>query len=99
MSDSSRRSSGLSRRRFIATVSAGSAALLAQPLAAVAAAARRTSRKPTPTPPPPTPESTAFDQQRASTLSTLQVIRKHALPPGGDLGAVFHPLTNRRKAK
>lgn len=98
MRDPSRRSSGISRRRFIAAVSAGSAALLAQPLAAAAAAARRTARKPAP-PPLPTPASTAFDQQRASTLATLQVIRKHPLPPGGDLGAVFRPLSNRRKAK
>ncbi len=98
MSDSRRGPSGISRRRFIATVSAGSAALLAQPLAAAAAAARRTARKPAP-PPPPTPASTAFDQQRASTLATLQVIRKHPLPPGGDLGAVFRPLTRRRRTK
>lgn len=101
MSDSRRKSDTMSRRRFIASVAAGSAALVAQPLAAMAATAKRIARKPVPTPAAPIPPATpsAFDQQRASTLATLQIIRKHPLPPGGDLGAVFRPVHTRRKAK
>jgi len=96
MSDPSRKPAGISRRRFLTGVAAGSAALLAQPLAAAAATARRATRKPAPAPPA---LPSAFDQQRASMLSTLAAIRRHTLPPGGDLGAVFRPLHSRRKAK
>ncbi len=92
MSDSSHKPPAISRRRFIASVAAGSAALLAQPLAATAATARRASRKAASPP-------SEFDKQRASTLATLKAIRSHALPPGGDLAAVFHPLRARERGK
>ncbi|MEO5989731.1 MAG: hypothetical protein ABIU54_13065 [Candidatus Eisenbacteria bacterium] len=92
MSDSSRKPAAISRRRFMASVAAGSAALLAHPLAAAAATARRAARKASAPP-------SEFNKQRASTLATLKTIRAQVLPPGGDLGAVFHPLRSRRGGK
>jgi hypothetical protein len=92
----------ISRRRFVSLVAAGSAALAAAPaLAATTAPAKRT--KPAAAPPKRTPEASElqkeFDRQRASTLETLQTIRGHALPPGGDLPVVFRPLSPARKGR
>lgn len=92
MSGSDRKSTAISRRRFIATVAAGSAALITRPMAAAAATARRATRKASAPP-------SEFDKQRANTLATLKAIRSHGLPPGGDLSAVFHPLRPRGRGK
>lgn len=98
MGNSDRRTSRINRRQFIASVAAGSAVLLARPVAAVAAASKA-ARKAVKAAAPAATTPSVFDQQRASTLATLQVIRKHPLPPGGELAAVFHPVRPRRKGK
>lgn len=99
MSDSVRKPGALSRRRFIAAVAAGSAALIAQPAAAAAKAARRAAKPAAKPPEKPAVKPSEFDQQRASTLATLAVIRKHPLPPGGELAAVFQPLRPSRRGR
>jgi len=96
-----REDASLSRRRFVALVAAGSAALAASP--ALAAPAPR--RKPAPPPaakpaPPAVPAETArFEKQRENLRATLKTIREVPLPPGGDLSVVFRPLRPARKGR
>jgi hypothetical protein len=85
--------SALTRRRFVALVAAGSAALVASPLAAVllrgagrAAAAMAE------------PERKEFDRQRKATLDTLAVLRKHAMAPGTEMASSFRPLKSTRRS-
>jgi len=91
----------LSRRRFVALVAAGSAALAATP----ALAAPTPRRKPAPPPPAkpaphPEPAETArFEKQRENLRATLKTIREVPLPPGGDLSVVFRPLRPVRKGR
>jgi hypothetical protein len=82
----------VSRRRFVAVVAAGSAALLARPAAAVAAAARSThARTAAPAAPGMTPaQRKEYDRQRTGTLDTLKAIRSHVMPPGTEMASVFH---------
>ena len=95
MKDSTKKPVPISRRSFIASVAAGSAALLARPAIAAAATAKRVASRAAPPLEPAKP--TEFDQQRASMLATLKILRGHPLPPGGDLAAIFHPVRSRRK--
>ncbi len=96
---SARRTGGakLSRRRFVALVAGGTAALAAGPgLAAV-----RPRRKPAPKPAPAPAAGDAairkeFERQRAQLAGALRAIRTFRLPPGGDLPVVFRPLRAAR---
>lgn len=105
----------LSRRRFVTMVAAGSAAVIASPLAAAesAAPARRTPiakppmRPKVPSAPiAPVPNAgldevsqKELERQKQSTLDTLATIRKHAMPAGTELGFVFRPLRPSRKGR
>ncbi len=93
------RSDTLSRRRFVALVAAGSAALLARPAAAAAPApAAKKPAKSAPAAPVRVakPAGSEIDRQRAATLETLKTIREHALGAGADLGYVFRPVRRTR---
>jgi len=90
----------LSRRRFVAVLAAGSAALLAQPAVAAAPAAKP---KPATAPKPAAPAITAaqrkeYDRQKASTLDTLKTIRAHVLPPGTEMASIFRARRPAKKA-
>jgi DMSO/TMAO reductase YedYZ molybdopterin-dependent catalytic subunit len=88
----------MSRRRFVAMVAAGSAALLAAP--AAGAPAHR-GAKPKAAAAPAMPMSAdvrrEYLRQQKATLDTLQVIRKHAMPPGTELAAIFRPIKPARR--
>lgn len=45
------------------------------------------------------PVEKAFQESLKSTRSTLEVIRKHPLPPGGDLSLVFRAIPRRKGSK
>lgn len=101
MSGRSGKSSALSRRRFVAVLAAGSAALLAKPAAAVAAATGPAKARVAPTPRAAAPAMSAaqrkeYERQRAATLETLKTIRAHRMPPGTEMASVFRA---RRPAK
>jgi len=88
----------LSRRRFVALVAAGSAALIAAPSGAgrIAAAAARPAR---PAPPERTLGAASrreLARQRRSTLETLRTLRAHPMPPGTEMAGIFRA---RRPAK
>ena len=92
----------LTRRRFVALLAGGSAAIAAAPaLAAGTASSDRAS--PAPKPAPAAASASArqkeFERQRAGTLEVLQRIRGTALPPGGDLSVVFRPLRPARRER
>jgi hypothetical protein len=91
---------GLSRRRFVSLLAAGSAGAVAAP----ALAAVRTRRRPVQKPPaPPVADDAAtrkeFERQRTQLLGALKAIRAFPLPPGGDLPVVFRPLRTPRGAR
>lgn len=98
MNDRPRRPATLSRRRFVAVVAAGSAALLARPADAAAAAAAK------PRPRAAAPVMTVvqrkeYDRQRAGTKATLDTIRAHVMPAGTEMASVFRarrPATKGR---
>jgi hypothetical protein len=91
----------MSRRRFVGMLAAGSAAIVAAGGTAAAPAPARKKR--------PAAASGAeslslvdrkeLDRQRASTNSTLEVIRKHAMPPGTEMASIFKPLRARRSGR
>jgi len=97
------RKPALSRRQFVTMLAAGSAALMASPLAVADAATRRRRRR--------VHASTVIDEppgttladrkeiarQRKATADTLAVIRKHAMPPGTELAGIFRPLRSARR--
>lgn len=87
MSDRPRRPATLSRRRFVAVVAAGSAALLARPAAAATAAARPRPRAAAPV--MTVVQRKEYDRQRAGTRATLDAIRAHAMPAGTEMASVF----------
>jgi hypothetical protein len=90
-------SPALTRRRFVTLVAAGSAAVLASPLAAATAvqpARRRASAAATTA----APERAEIERQRKSTLDTVAVLRKHAMPPGTELALAFRPLKSTRRS-
>ena len=100
MNDGSKRPEQLSRRRFVAVIAAGSAALLAQP-----AMAATTAAKPKPTTPhkPAAPAMTAaqrkeYDRQHKSTLELLKTIREHVMPPGTEMASIFRARRPAKKA-
>ena len=88
-------SKSLSRRRFVAVMAAGSAALLARPAAAVAAAAapvkpRAGATKPRAAAPAMTAaQRKEYDRQLKATADAVRVIRAHAMPPGTEMASVF----------
>lgn len=84
----------LSRRRFVAVIAAGSAALASSPAGALAQAAGPAAKaRPKPAPAAAPKMSAAqqkeFDRQRKSTLETVKTIRDHAMPPGTEMASVF----------
>lgn len=98
MSHDPRNTPALSRRRFVALLAAGSAALAAAPAQAVATAAktvRRAART----------RSTGADdaaqreiaRQKALTSATVRVIRAHAMPPGTEPASIFRPLSPHKE--
>lgn len=95
----------LSRRRFVAVVAAGSAAILARPAEAAAAAAKAATPAKKPAAAAPTaPAMTAaqrkeYDRQRSGTLDTLKTIRAHAMPAGTEMSSVFRVRRSAKKAR
>lgn len=92
----------LSRRRFVAVIAAGSAALLAQPAVAAAPPA---AAKPKPATPhkPAAPAMTAaqrkeYDRQHKSTLEVIKTIREHVMPPGTEMASIFRARRPAKKA-
>lgn len=84
----------ISRRRFVAVMAAGSAALLARPAAAVAAAAAPVKPRAATKPRAAAPAMTAaqrkeYDRQLKATADAVRVIRAHAMPPGTEMASVF----------
>jgi len=88
-----------SRRRFLELLAAGSAAVLARPVAALASpvkpaapAAARAAR--------PARHDRAspaeIEKQKRDLAATLKAIRDFELPPGSDPSFVFVPLRRRR---
>jgi len=100
MNRRSTRSDAMSRRRFVALVAAGSAALIAKPAEGVAAAAAKRRGRGHAAASPAMPAATAKElaRQRASTLETLKTIRGHAMPPGTELGFVFRATPPRKRS-
>jgi hypothetical protein len=90
------RPSPISRRRFVALVAAGSAALLAPAAGAAPAAARRPAKPVPGAPARPSALQAELDRQRASTMAALATIRAHALPVGAESASVFRPLKRTR---
>jgi hypothetical protein len=82
------RAEKLSRRRFVSLLAAGSAAVLASPVAGAQAPK-----------PAPSAAQKEFDRQLANTKSALKTIREYKLPPGGDLPVVFRPLGSPRRSR
>jgi hypothetical protein len=100
-----------SRRRFIALIAAGGAALPATDVLA-ATAPRRTKAAPakgtvkiTPTPSylPPPPPGPALEkglkESRDSLAGQLKAIRDFDLPPGSEQGFAFRPLRRERRPR
>jgi hypothetical protein len=95
----------------VSLLAAGSGALAVAPeltVEAAHAAAEKPAKKPGAKPAAkpavkPTAASAVlqkeFDRQRAATTETLETIRRHSLPPGGDLPVVFRPLLPARKSR
>ncbi len=94
MKKSTKSPAPLSRRRFVALMAAGSAALIAPGAGAVATAPakRRAAGAATLAP----VDRKELLRQQAATQATLQVIRGHAMPPGTEMASVFAPIKTRR---
>jgi hypothetical protein len=99
MKDRPGKSAPLSRRRFVSMVAAGSAAILAAPAAAGAAASAARTVKRAAAGAPGAADRKEFVRQQVSTLETLRAIRKHAMPPGTEIAAVFRPLRAARAGR
>jgi len=85
-------------------MAAGSAALLARPVATVAAATAPAKPRGTSgaTPRAAAPAMSAaqrkeFDRQRKATVDAVEVIRAHAMPPGTEMASVFRARRPARK--
>jgi hypothetical protein len=98
VSDRPDRPAGVSRRRFVAVVAAGSAAFLARPAAAVAAVAK-TAQPRAKAPDMTVVQRKEYDRQRTGTLDMLKVIRAHAMPPGTEMASVFRARRPAKKAR
>ena len=98
MSSRSQVRGSMSRRRFVALMAAGSAAVITKPAEAAAAVARR---KPAVGAGPAMSAATAKElaRQKKSTLDTLKTIRDHAMPPGTEPAFVFRALRPARKGR
>ena len=92
--------SPLTRRRFVTLVAAGSAALVASPLATATAApaVRPAARKSAAVAAMAESERKEFDRQRKATLDTLAVLRKHTMAPGTEMASIFRPLKSTRRS-
>jgi hypothetical protein len=101
VSERPKRPATLSRRRFVAVVAAGSAAILARPVEAAAAAAKAAApaKKAPAAPAMSVVQRKEYDRQRASTLETLKAIRAHAMPPGTEMASVFRVRRPAKKAR
>jgi hypothetical protein len=94
-------SAPLSRRRFVTLLAAGSAALIAPGGAIAAATAPAATRRPAR---PAATASAGLSQadrkelirQQAAARATVEVIRKHPMPPGTEMASIFKPLRSRR---
>ncbi len=93
-----------SRRRFLRLVAAGSAAVVAGPVAAAVKKAPR-AKRPVPAKPaaaaaaPPT-LAEEIRKQKASLEQSLKALRDYPLPAGGgEPGFTFVPLKARRKER
>ena len=101
MSDRTKRPATLSRRRFVAVVAAGSAAILAQPVDAATAAAKHAApaKAPAAGPAMSVVQRKEYDRQHAATLETLKTLRAHAMPPGTEMASVFRARRPAKKAR
>lgn len=105
MSDESRDpkpAGGISRRRFVTLVAAGSAALIANSAGAVAPkgrAARPAAGAAKPARAMSAVTAKELARQRGATQETLKVIRGHAMPPGTELGFVFRATRPSKKER
>lgn len=96
MSDSKSAPGRASRRAFLKTVAAGSAAALAAP--ALALAAETKEKAEAAGPPPRTPELTkGIEEQKGYLKQTLEAIRGHELPVNSEQAFVFAPLEGRER--
>jgi hypothetical protein len=85
----------LSRRRFLALIAAGSAAVATAPARAIAAPAKARGVK---LPAAVSPKMAAeIEKQKKSTADTLKTIRAYPLPPGSDMAFAFRPLRPGKK--
>lgn len=103
MSEHSKNPERLSRRRFVAVIAAGSAALLAQPAVAATATAPPAAKPKPATHKPAAPALTAaqkkeYDRQHKSTLEVLKTIREHVMPPGTEMASIFRARRPAKKA-
>lgn len=89
------RTEGLSRRRFVTMVAAGSAVLLARTGRAQEAAAKPADAGTSKASALSAATQKEFDRQRAGMLATLKTLREAPLPPGGDLPVVFQPRARK----
>ena len=91
----------VSRRGFLTLLAGTTAAFATRAIAAKAPKSpSRSTPRPAPRPEPSRdPIEKAFQESLKSTRSTLAVIRKHPLPPGGDLSLVFRAIPRRKGAK
>jgi len=96
MKGRSKQSGSMSRRKFVAMVAAGSAALIARPASAAAAAAPRSGRAVVTEAMSPA-DRKEYLRQKKSTADALKVIRGHKVPAGTELALVFRPLKSRRR--
>jgi hypothetical protein len=100
--------SKLSRRRFLALISAGASAAAGGAIAATDPAPRRTAKKPKAAKPaaplytqPPAPSeevARGIAQQKEWLAASLKTIRTFDLPPGSEQGFAFTPLKQPRKS-
>jgi hypothetical protein len=88
----------MTRRRFVGILAAGSAAIVATGAAAPATGRRKRPAAAAGAELAPL-DRKELERQRASTISTLEVIRKHSMPPGTELASVFKPLRSRRTGR
>lgn len=91
--------SGISRRRFVGLLAAGSAALAVPggAGAAAAAAAGATKRAAGATADLSPADRRELQRQKTSTHAVLETIRNHAMPPGTELAGVFLPQPQRKR--
>ncbi len=98
MTKRTKRPDSITRRRFVGLMAAGSAALMAGGAAVAAPAPKRRPRAAAAVPAElPPADRQELLRQRAATTATLEVIRKHAMPPGTEMASIFKPLRPRRR--